>query len=201
MAAKSLTPAKKGGRKPGTDEFPLLVRLKARNLYLMQGMSHEVIAKATGLTVRQSETLASREGWAKLRKGRKLRLLASQDARASAQITEALEAIADVSEQHAVQGLDRVGQALESKGKFAARDFQSWTGGVRNLVQTAKICREVGAGDGSAGAQINVFVGAFPRAGDAAREAKQVTEVSATPVLPAPTSCVETEANNPASSV
>lgn len=171
-----------GGKKRGDCEFPLLVKMKARNLYLIQGLSHEDVAKRTGLTADQSRTLAQRNGWTKQRQERKRILVAKQDARAESQISEALEAIADVSEQHAVQGLDRVGKALESKGKFAARDFQSWTGGVRNLVQTAKMCREIGPSANGVGSTVNVFVGAFPRAGDAVSEAKQVTEVSATPV-------------------
>lgn len=150
----------KGGRKKGDSGFPLLTKLKARNLYLVQGATHEVIAKETGMTIRQSESLAARQGWTKARKAKERSLVATQDARAEGQISEALDAIASVSEQHAVQGLNRVAKALESKGKFAARDFQSWTGGVRNLVQTAKMCRETGDGANgvAGGANLNVFI-------------------------------------------
>ena len=72
--------------------------------------------------------------------------------------SETVEAIASVSEQHAMRGLERVGQALESKGKFAARDFQSWTGGVRNLVTTAReLRRPDGPNIPGAAGSVNIF--------------------------------------------
>lgn len=152
---------------------PLLVRLKARNLYLVQGLGHKEIASQTGLTEEGSQQLASREGWVALRRERKKHLLAAQDARLEAAHSEVLDAIADVSAQHAVQGLDRVGKALESKGKFAARDFQSWTGGVKNLVS---IMREIKAPQNDSpgsGATLNMFI---LRVGDQAKPANAAQE-------------------------
>lgn len=154
-------------------QLPLLVRLKARNLYLVQGLSHAEIAQACGITTQASYKLASREGWASLKKGQKQNLLAKQDARMEETHGEVLDAIADVSAQHAVQGLDRVGKALESKGKFAARDFQSWTGGVKNLVS---IMREIKAPQNDApgsGATLNMFI---LRVGDQAKPANAAQE-------------------------
>lgn len=112
-----------------------------------------------------------------------------------------MEAMASVSEQHAMQALiHNVPASLARDDKEAARDFQAFTGGVRNLVQTAKLCREVGS-DGAAAhsANLNVFilrVGEQVQAkGDPSEGAKQVTEVSATAIVPAATGCVETGAN------
>lgn len=172
---KSLISGKRGGRKPGVEEFPMLTRLKARNLYLIQGVSHETIAKATGLTVRQSETLASREGWAKLRKDRKQRLLASQDAHDATNSNEAIEAIGALSEQLAVRGLERVGESVERKGKFAARDFQSWSGGVRNLVGVIRDIRRPTADFVSDRAHVNLFFFGAPNVASAANLAGSAT--------------------------
>jgi hypothetical protein len=167
-------------------QLPLLVRLKARNLYLVQGLGHSEIAQACGITQQASYKLVSREGWAALRKGQKRDLLAKQDARMHETQSEALDAIADVSSQHALQGLDRVGEALSDSGEFAARNFQSWTGGVKNLVS---IMRDIRAPQSEApeGARLNVFV---LRVGDQV-QAKPVqtalqadqTEINVTPTI------------------
>lgn len=164
-------------------ETPLLVKLKARNLYLVQGLTHKEIASQTGLSLLASQQLASRNGWTELRRKSKERILAKQDAKLEEQSKEALDAIASVSEQHAVRGLERVGEALESYGDFSARDFQSWTGGVKNLVS---IMREIRAPQEQAqvkGATLNMFI---IRAGDAAVPAVAAApvEVKATVVAP-----------------
>lgn len=176
---------KKGGRKKGDSAFPLLTRLKARNLYVIQGATHETIAQQTGMTTRQSEALASRSGWTKIRRAKEASLVATQDARAHDQITEAMEAIASVSEQHAMQALQHnVPAALERNDKEAARDFQAYTGGVRNLVQTAKICRETseqGAAEGERNLAVFVLrIGDQVTAKEPA-EPKRVTQVELRP--------------------
>jgi len=166
MVAAAKSPAAKTDRQRLKGKYtpvPLLVRLKARNLYLVQGLGHKEIAAQCGLTYEGSQQMASREGWVALRKDRKRHLLKQQDSRMEEAHSEVLDAIADVSAQHAMQGLNRVGDALEDRSEFAARNFQSWTGGVKNLVS---IMREIRQPDQQAPdkAQLNVFV---LRVGDA----------------------------------
>ncbi len=139
-------------------ETPLLLRLKARNLYLVQGLGHKEIGAQIGISEHASQQLAFREGWTELRKKSKRDLLSKQDARMAAAQSEALDAIASVSEQHAIKGLERVGEALEARGEFAARDFQSFTSGVKNLVSIMREIRTPDAQQTPGSSQLNVFV-------------------------------------------
>ncbi len=166
-------------RKPGrrSAEIPVFVRLKARNLYLAQGLSHPAIAEATGLRAVTVRNLASREGWTALRRRQKAALVESSDAHAHAMQSEVLEAIASHSEQHALKSLERVGNALERDDENAARDAQSYSGCLRNLVNVARDIRRP-AESVSEGARLNVFV---LRVGDQVKAKETpVTEVSAT---------------------
>lgn len=160
-------------------EIPVLIRLKARNLYLIQGLSHQEIAAQTGLTRQSSEALAHREGWVKVKRERTKRLVEKYDSRVEAAGNEAIDAIADVSTQLSMEGLGRVSEALQDRSQFAARDFQSWTGGVKNLVS---IMREIRAPSettpGNAG-----LVAFVIRVGDEAPSAPAKTEVNVTPVV------------------
>lgn len=165
----------KRGRKSG--EIAIYTRLKARNLYLSQGLSHKLISEQTGLTTDQLMQLAHREGWTQLRKQQKIRLTQSSDAQAQAMQSEVLEAIASHSEQHALKSLERVGNALERDDENAARDAQSYSGCLRNLVNVARDIRRP-AESVSEGARLNVFV---LRVGDQVKAKETpVTEVSAT---------------------
>ncbi len=177
VAAAQQTIAKgKPGRR--SSEIPVFVRLKARNLYVAQGLSHPAIAEQTGLRVVTVRRLASREGWTGLRKRQKAQLLASADANAQAMQSDVLDAIASVSEQHAMRSLDRVGEALERTDKEAARDAQSYSGCLRNLVNVSREIRrpEIAAIEG---AHLNVFV---LRVGDQAKPAHPALEATCTEV-------------------
>lgn len=149
--------------------IPLLTKLKVRNLYLSQGLGPQAIAKITGLTEKQAGNIIVREGLAKLRASAKSAIEARSDARTQEQVSEVIEAIARESEEIALSGIARAREATESRSEFAAKDFQSWTGGVRNLVNIARQARgldsERSAGQG---ATLNVFVGRFETVGDKA---------------------------------
>jgi hypothetical protein len=115
----------------------------------------------------------------------------------AAEIDEVSEAIATESEEIAMSGLKRSRESAESREKDAAKDFQAWTGGARNLVNIARACRGLDArnGNGDAAASItNIFAvgslsfGAKPDAAPAhahASEPRNVTPQNAT-CAPAP---------------
>lgn len=126
--------------------IPLSVRLKAKNLYLYRDATHQQIAKETGLTVGASEMLAHREGWVKLKRDRQKELESKSDTRAEKADLVIVEAIGSQAEEIALSGLERARDAVKRKGKDAAKNFQSWTGGIRNLVSAIKTIR---ARDGS----------------------------------------------------
>ena len=186
-------PEKKPGSKPLP--LPLGIKLKARNLYLVQSLPYAEIAHQTGLSVQSLSSLAHREGWTKQRRARAAQITNRADARANRELDSINDAIASECEEIALQGLTRAKEESVSKGKFAARNFQSWTGGVSNLVKVQRAAR--GLDSRETGAQGNgnslqlFFLNAQP-AQIAARTEKPVTEICAgvetAPALPAPTS-------------
>lgn len=127
-------------------EIPVFTRMKARNLYLGQCLSYKEISAATGLPVPTLEKLASREGWTKLRRAAKERLLEESNTRVSAVAQEALEAISDEMVVLTAESLTRVRESLDRTDKDAAKDFQAYTAGAKNLATTAKALRETGKG-------------------------------------------------------
>ncbi len=185
MVAATLNNPVKASTKPKPPRntpIPLLSRLKARNLYLIQGLPYKAISAETGLLVPAIQQLAHREGWVALRRAAKQRLLSKQDADIAEHQSEAMEAIASLSEQHVIKSMERIGQSLERTDQFAARDFQSFTGGARNLVSIMKEIRqpEQQSVDGSRG--LSVFV---VRVGEAAQP-KQERNVTANTAVEQP---------------
>jgi hypothetical protein len=164
MVATNDEPTK--SRRPRT-HIPLPTRLKARNLYLTQGLSFKEIGEKTGLDASQIRSLVDREGWPRLKSGAKSKITAKHDARASEMVSEVVEAMASESEEIALSGLQRARQAVESQEAYAAKDFQSWTGGLRNLVQVARELRGFDSEQSrGSGATLNVFVGRFETVSD-----------------------------------
>lgn len=162
--------------------IPILTKLKARNLYLVQGLSYRLISQETGLTVPCLEKLACRNGWTKLRKEALRKAEAKQDSCIGGASAEAIEAITSLAGASAIEGLGRVEQSLQDHGPYAAKDFQSWTGGVRNLVSVMRELSTAPAEQKTAGTTLNMFI---MRAGDVAATTPVVprgTEVNVTPV-------------------
>jgi hypothetical protein len=121
--------------------IPLPVKLKARSLYLIHGLPLAEIAQQTGLTSQSVKNLAFNEGWSKTRLKAKEALVKRADARMNEEIDEVSDAIATESEEIAMSGLVRARESTQDRGEFAAKDFQAWTGGARNLVNISRACR------------------------------------------------------------
>lgn len=155
-----------------TSPLPIATKLKAKNLYLYQDASHQRIAKETGLSVDASESLAVREGWVEQRRARAKKLEEKSDARSEQADLAIVEAIGSQAEEIALSGLDRARDAVKRKGKDAAKNFQSWTGGIRNLVSAIKTIRAHDGGSlgNSESPTLNFF---FVRASDQAPQTAQ----------------------------
>lgn len=121
--------------------IPIGTKLKARNLYLIHGLPHAEIAAQTGLSLQSIRNLAFNEGWTKAKAKRTEAMIRRADARMEAKVEEINEAIASECEEIALNGLKRAKEESESRGEFAARNFQSWTGGVSNLVKVQRLTR------------------------------------------------------------
>jgi len=159
-------------------EIPISVKVKARNLYLHQALPFKAIGDALGLTVPQLNRLSHRERWPVIKRANKARLTKAADAQDSRIQTEVLEAIASIAEEHALSGLQKVGATLQRSDRDAAKDFQAYTSGVKNLTGVAMAIRkpELAAGDQSGSVSFNVFFAA-PGAEKASEAPKQVTEI------------------------
>lgn len=160
-------------------EYPILAKLKARNLYLQEGLGAKAISEATGIPDYAIHRMSHREGWVAIRRANRARLLQKQDARTNAIGDQVIEAIAAASEEHAIRALQKTGEALERTDRDAAKDAQAYSSTVKNLAGVAKAMRDPGAaavGEGS-----NTFNLFFVGRSEAIGPAKLVTEIEATP--------------------
>jgi predicted transcriptional regulator len=153
--------------------IPMAVRWQIRSLYVFKGEQPIKIAKQVGLTAAQVSDYISNHGLAKERKANERKITAAHDARASESQLIAAEAIASQAEEIALSGLDRARDAVKRKGKDSAKNFQSWTGGIKNLVGAMKLVR--GQVDPAAGGSttLNLFFCGLP----AEKEEKQVEPI------------------------
>jgi len=158
----------------GNQEIPLMVRLQARNLYLNGGMSWEEIGIKCNWNAKSLATIACKYGWVAEKRRRASLLEKKLNARLEAETNQAIEAIAEHAEQHALGVMHRVGESIANGN---ARDFQAYTAGVRNLATTAKALRETNqSAMPTSQVSFNLFmVGAAAPA--AQSEPKQVTPI------------------------
>ncbi len=157
----------------GYSPLAMDVKLKIKNLYLYQGATYAQIAEATGATDQAIRNLIHKSGWSVERKAQLQRLEKTHDASALSESLASAEAIGSQCTELTLTSLNRTREALQSRDPDAARNFQSWTAGVRNLVSAIKTLQAGGAAD-NGNTQINLFM---IRAGDAMGEVKQVTEI------------------------
>ncbi len=162
--------------------IPIRIRTQIKTLYLVHGMApKEIEAMGLGVTCATISKLAWREGWTKNRKESLSKAEASIDARTSEAAKAVSEALAMESEELCFKALDVTRSGLVQGGMNGAKQAQAASSALKNLASTARMLREpaanVGTDQGSSIA-LNIFFS--PPVAKA--EAKQVTEVTATPV-------------------
>lgn len=140
-------------------EIPLLVKMKARNLYFVDNLGWEEIGERCGWSAKALAQCAQRELWTAEKKRRKSALIAKADAHMNAVQNEVIEAIASKSEEAALKAMANVDKALDRSDEFAAKDFQAYTAGVKNLASTARLLREPAKADlsGEGARSVNIF--------------------------------------------
>lgn len=171
-------------------EIPLATRAQARNLYAVRQLGGEEVAKQTGLSVRQVYSLATREGWTKLRARNKERELRLSNERDEADVREMVEAVAIKNKVLTLGTLDSAIDELANGGEFKAKNLQALSVAAKNFNGMWREAKALDVQDAaSQGAQINVmFVGQLPRS--AARTTVNVTPSEASVV---PTSAPHTQ--------
>lgn len=123
--------------------FPAEIKARAKTLYLVKSLQPTDIAAKLGIPVRCVYNFVKRGGWAQLRRD-KLGEINNKINNATAlmpDMDEFMVSVAAESEDIALAGFERARQAVQSDSEFAAKDFASWTSGVKSLVgmyRTAK---------------------------------------------------------------
>lgn len=118
-----------------------LEKIKVRNLYLFQNTSHTEIAQVMGKTTAQISQYVFRAGLTKAKRERDKKLITQSDAKVETALTAGMEAIVDECEELALSGLKRAKESVISIHKDAAKDFQAWTAGIRNVVTARNLAR------------------------------------------------------------
>ena len=139
VADTTQTPGAKKRRSPTVMDIGTKVRI--RNLYLVQCLPYAEIARRVDCPLSTVTRFIERQKLPAIRKENEAKAAARHDAQVRESVDEISEAIASQSEEIALSGLERAREATEDRGEFAAKDFQSWSGGVSNLVKTARAIR------------------------------------------------------------
>ena len=164
----------KGFRQP----VPLITRMKVRNLYLGACLGNIEIGEQVGLTANQVAQIVYRDGLPAIRKRKQAKAIEATDARTDETLEQFNEQLAREAEEISLGALQRAREEVDSPGEFGARNFQSWTGGINNLVKAARTVRGLDAKQAAdAGSTVNLFIvsGERVQRSEARPEPKNVT--------------------------
>lgn len=163
--------------------WPIKDRLTVKAMYEVHERTPAQIAAFLKRPASQVSDLIWRQGWSQKKAERTRELTVKTDARAREQLGKVVEAVATLAEQGSVNGLQRAVDASTKKGKFAARDYRSWAGGARDLVNVARQARGLDSQQGGTGAVTTFNLTQLVVRGEPVpRLAEQVIEVKAEPV-------------------
>ena len=121
--------------------IPIGVRLRAQNLYINRGFTPKQISEVVGLTSQQIASLAVRGGWTKTRNDRTRSITQRVESRTQAGVDAVAETIGAECDEYALGSLKRIGESLERTDPNAARDFQAYSVGLKNVVAVARTVR------------------------------------------------------------
>ena len=134
-------------------------RLKVRNLYLSQALSHEEIAQRTGLRKLQVAKIVFNDRLPAIRRKRLEKIVAAQDARTDSTLQAFNEQLAEEAEEVSLGAIARARAATESGDVSAARDFAAWSNGISSLVKASRAVRGLDArASGSESPSVSVYL-------------------------------------------
>ncbi len=158
------------------NSISILLREKAKNLYIYQCLAAREVATQCGLTPEQVVNMVKRYGWSAGRKAMVRNISSTTQEKIDEKVDEISEALASESAEIAMASLVNARKELTSPAKDAPKNFQAWTAGARNLVSIRQALRNGSAdtlNDSSAGANTrNVAV--FFMSGDTKKAEKRV---------------------------
>jgi hypothetical protein len=135
----------------------LLTKSQIRNAYLYGNSSQPEIADRVSAPLGVVRAYITRAKLPAEKRRRETKAIQVADARASAELTSNVIAIVDQAEELQLNGLRRAAISVESKDPSAPKDFQAWTGGVRNLAQVARLARADAPIEASGSISISLF--------------------------------------------
>ena len=135
----------------------LLTKSKIRNSYLYGNYTQPEIADSVSAPLTVVRAYIQRCKLPAEKRRRESKAIQVADARASEQLTSNVIAIVDQAEELQLNGLRRAAISVESKDPSAPKDFQAWTGGVRNLAQVARLARADAPIEAAGSVTLNLF--------------------------------------------
>jgi len=141
-------------RKP-RQHYSAAVIAKCKALYVVKGLNPKDVAERTGVTLDALGNWTTRYGWSAEKRARQARLEKNSVARAESQDVAFLESMATQAEELAEDGMQLAREHVQSGSEFAARNFQSATQGVKNVVDVYFKARGLD-GKGNAGSVVNI---------------------------------------------
>jgi hypothetical protein len=156
--------------------WTLMRELAAETMYLVDGLPPRAIAAALSTPERiisrsAVTSLISRKGWTQKRRQQSQKSANIAHKRAQEHVEMVVQAQGSLAAAASVQGLKRAMEAAESSGEDSARDFRSWAGGARDLVNIMRQARGLvdpgkaqSSGDDARTVNLSFFVGALTSA-------------------------------------
>jgi hypothetical protein len=141
---------------------------KCKALYVVKGLGRKEICERMNVSEDAFSNWTSRYGWTEEKRQRATRLEKTALARATDENASFLESMATQAEELAEDGMQMAREHVQSSSEFAARNFQSATQGVKNVVDVYFRARGI--------AVFNIQ-SVFVRAEPAEREEKRVVDL------------------------
>lgn len=189
----ALTPSKQGAKKNrnASSTWSLTEELAVQSLYVVQGLSPKQIGDATGKQAKRISNLIMRRGWTSDRRQRSKKAEDLQRSQAKQHVERVVLAQSALAEAASIGALSRAADCTQNKNKDAAKDFRSWAGGARDLVNVMRQARglvDPGKGSLSGDAEsegraisLSFFIGNItPQSGQSS--AGPVIEIEASPI-------------------
>lgn len=130
--------------------YPAETKAKAKALYLVKFLPPKEIAVKLDVPVERVHDWISNNGWNKIREQRIDRAERQLALDQEKSLDPFMELVAAESEEIALTGFQRARESAASDSEFAAKDFASWTGGVKNLVSMYRTAKGLDAAQASA---------------------------------------------------
>lgn len=156
MVATSTAPADAQEKGLTSKLYPASVKARAKSLYLVKGLPPRDIADELGIPVGAIHDWSSRCGWTKTRAAKLLQLDGKLDSVIPG-TDEFMDVVAVESEDIALAGFQKARESTQSDSEFAAKDFASWTSGVKNLVGMYRTAKGLDTQAGTAQITFNAF--------------------------------------------